>query len=259
MYCPQCKAEYRQGFTRCADCDVELVQELHTTPDGFGASGEAGDSTADSEDPICSFWQGDDPRIHAEICELLSEEGIPHKTIRREDHLFNLNSRSGFQIGIPFSQFEKAEVAIKDAYGTEQVQQDGARLLPYGKGYAPGVRGVLPWRAVLKGFGWEQDTPIEEPENVAESAAQELDIDHTSQYQRSDWDPTNWNPEDARVQVWSSEQSYVGHIIDLALRENRIHARLEKAECRNAIFVLPEDEIRAREIVREVVEGAPPE
>ena len=25
MYCPQCKAEYRQGFTRCSDCDVELV------------------------------------------------------------------------------------------------------------------------------------------------------------------------------------------------------------------------------------------
>jgi len=26
MFCPQCKAEYRQGFTRCADCDVELVE-----------------------------------------------------------------------------------------------------------------------------------------------------------------------------------------------------------------------------------------
>jgi len=25
MYCPQCKAEYRQGFTRCVDCDVDLV------------------------------------------------------------------------------------------------------------------------------------------------------------------------------------------------------------------------------------------
>jgi hypothetical protein len=25
MYCPQCKAEYREGFTRCSDCDVDLV------------------------------------------------------------------------------------------------------------------------------------------------------------------------------------------------------------------------------------------
>src|SRR6185295_19187951 len=28
MYCPQCRSEYRQGFTRCSDCDVELVWEL---------------------------------------------------------------------------------------------------------------------------------------------------------------------------------------------------------------------------------------
>ena len=28
MYCPSCKAEYRPGFTVCADCDVELVYEL---------------------------------------------------------------------------------------------------------------------------------------------------------------------------------------------------------------------------------------
>jgi hypothetical protein len=52
---------------------------------------------------------------------------------------------------------------------------------------------------------------------------------------------------------------YPGEIIELALRENQIHARFEKAAGKNAIFVLPEDEARAREIVREVVEGAPPE
>jgi hypothetical protein len=259
MYCPKCKAEYRPGFTRCADCELELVQELDATTNGFGVPGEGIGWAADSDDPICSFWQGDDPRIHAEVCEVLNEEGIPHKTIRREDHLFNLSSKSGFQVGIPFSQFEKAEAAIKDAYGTEQVQQDGARLLPYGKGYAPGVRGVLPWRAVLKGFGWEQDTSQEEPENVAGPTAEEVGVYHPSEYQRSSWDPANWNPEDARVQVWSSEQSYVGEIIDLALRENQIHARFEKAECRNAIFVLPADEIRAREIVREIAESAPPQ
>jgi hypothetical protein len=26
MFCPQCKAEYRRGFTRCSDCDVDLVE-----------------------------------------------------------------------------------------------------------------------------------------------------------------------------------------------------------------------------------------
>lgn len=25
MYCPHCKSEYRQGFSRCADCGVDLA------------------------------------------------------------------------------------------------------------------------------------------------------------------------------------------------------------------------------------------
>jgi hypothetical protein len=28
MFCPQCKAEYRRGFTHCSDCDVDLVGDL---------------------------------------------------------------------------------------------------------------------------------------------------------------------------------------------------------------------------------------
>lgn len=27
-YCPFCRAEYREGFTRCTDCQVTLVDEL---------------------------------------------------------------------------------------------------------------------------------------------------------------------------------------------------------------------------------------
>ncbi|MFW6198522.1 MAG: putative signal transducing protein [Acidobacteriota bacterium] len=27
MHCPRCHAEYRPGFTRCADCDVPLAQD----------------------------------------------------------------------------------------------------------------------------------------------------------------------------------------------------------------------------------------
>ena len=32
MFCPQCKAEYRSGFTRCSDCDVPLVTSLPAEP-----------------------------------------------------------------------------------------------------------------------------------------------------------------------------------------------------------------------------------
>jgi len=28
MYCPSCRAEFRPGFYRCEDCDVDLVETL---------------------------------------------------------------------------------------------------------------------------------------------------------------------------------------------------------------------------------------
>jgi hypothetical protein len=28
MFCPKCRAEYREGFRECSDCDVDLVEEL---------------------------------------------------------------------------------------------------------------------------------------------------------------------------------------------------------------------------------------
>lgn len=31
MFCPKCKCEYREGFTICADCHVELVKNLPET------------------------------------------------------------------------------------------------------------------------------------------------------------------------------------------------------------------------------------
>jgi hypothetical protein len=255
MYCPQCKAEYRPGFTRCADCDVDLVYELPTSASG---SGEAGGQVENPDDPFCSFWRGDDPRIHAELCELLNEEGIPHKTVRREDHLFNLNTKNAFEIGIPFSQFEKAEAAVKDAYGTEGEQVDVGRLLPYGMGYAAELGGAFPWQPSAKGYARAALARGEEPES-APAAAPEDDSHEEEEIIPTGWDPANWNPEEASVQVWSGEPAYPGEIIAMALRENQIRARFDKTRDRNAIFVLPEDETRAREIVREIVEGAPPE
>ena len=28
MICPECKAEYREGYTKCADCEIELVDTI---------------------------------------------------------------------------------------------------------------------------------------------------------------------------------------------------------------------------------------
>src|SRR5437016_438114 len=44
MFCPSCQGEYRAGFTRCADCDVTLVEAL---PDGATNAAAASDPGAD--------------------------------------------------------------------------------------------------------------------------------------------------------------------------------------------------------------------
>ena len=125
MFCPQCSAEYRPGFTHCTDCDVDLVDELPPArADSFESS--PGGSPGDEEDPFCAFWQGDDPRLHAELSTVLDEAGIPHKTVRREAHLFNLKNFPAFQMGVPFSLFEKAETAVQDAYATDASAADAA-------------------------------------------------------------------------------------------------------------------------------------
>lgn len=33
MFCPQCRTEYREGFTVCAECQVDLVAELPPEPE----------------------------------------------------------------------------------------------------------------------------------------------------------------------------------------------------------------------------------
>ena len=33
MFCPICKAEYKEGILKCSDCDVNLVSELKPEPE----------------------------------------------------------------------------------------------------------------------------------------------------------------------------------------------------------------------------------
>jgi hypothetical protein len=239
MFCPRCKAEYRKGFTRCADCDVDLVYELPQNAIELrqvGDEGEyrvAGGPGDPNEDPFCSFWKGNDARVHAEMCGVLDEAGIPHNTVYRRDHLFNFQNQAAYEVGVPFSMYERAGNVVKEAYGTDDLADVGAQEVQ-----------LLPDRPIRSSRKLPQYvTPIEAenipgPPTVGEE--------------------TYWYTEDATVKVWSTETGEPADFLVAALHENGIRCRMDKAGAKAELFVLPEDEARAREIVREVVEGTPP-
>lgn len=254
MFCPVCKAEYRPGFTRCADCDVDLVHELPAAAMVRHAAAAPGDP---EEDPFCSFWKGDDPRVHAELCEVLDGIGIPYKTIRREDHLFNINTSSALELGIPFSLFEKAEAAVKEAYGGDEAVEPASRLLPVDSEHMPGARfdpGAFgPWAAPAEessqGFTLpsiiEPSADAHEPENLrVRGADRNLEEDDAG---------------GATTEIWSGDEPELTDFIAASLETNEISFRRDSRVGKYVLYVHAEDEARAREIVREVVEGVPPE
>jgi len=231
MICPQCKAEYRPGFTRCADCDVDLVWEPHYAQAPESPPANLGDP---NEDPFCSFWKGEDSRLHAELCGVLDEAGIAHNTVFRRDHLFNLSNFPAYEIGVPFSLYEKAEAAVKEAYGTDDIEEIGSQEL----------QKLLEDRS---------DRVRKLPAMLMPPENEDIPGPPTA------GDETGWYEEDATAKVWETETGEPSDFLVAALHENGIRCRVDRDGGRAGLYVMPDDESRAHEIVKEVAQGQPPE
>lgn len=66
MFCPQCGAEYREGFTTCSECEVALAAE----PPVKEAEAEWRE--------LVTVWSAVDHARTLVATSLLEEEGIPH-------------------------------------------------------------------------------------------------------------------------------------------------------------------------------------
>ena len=72
MFCPNCEAEYRDGFTRCSDCDVALVEHL----------GEIHSNSPELSNTPELLWTGTDPRMIADIKDALEVWSGEDPTVR---------------------------------------------------------------------------------------------------------------------------------------------------------------------------------
>lgn len=209
MFCPQCKSEYRQGFTRCADCDVELAEKPAENEGGFAKSRPSGN--------LAPLWEGENLALHTTLLEYLDSAGIRYfdrpmgvfPGVRRGDHFpIQPMTRFGYQVAVLSSDLQVARGIVERLLGEDQ----GNLELP-------------------------------ESEMEAGGTAERI----------------SGKGEAATCQVWVGPAKGVGSFLDDALRENDIDIRTEHAGVETKIYVRPSDETRAREIVREIVEGAPPE
>ena len=151
MICPECKAEYRQGFTRCADCDVDLVatyadvarhpleKKASAVPDKYREQ----------------LWRGTDPHFYVELLWSLWNKsvacyGVPENPAipetMRGPHLGTWEP-SGFEVWVSEENLPLAKWILDSA--SEELKED----LPedrFGKGrhvfyeLSPGTTGVCP-------------------------------------------------------------------------------------------------------------------
>jgi hypothetical protein len=111
MYCPLCKAEYRQGFNRCSDCLTELV---HTSEEAEAVS-------------VKLLWKGASLSKFDEIVATLRDANIPNHSRSSANSesapvLFRASVRSaveltkqmGWQVFVLETDYSKALATIEN-------------------------------------------------------------------------------------------------------------------------------------------------
>jgi hypothetical protein len=219
MFCPRCKAEYRSGYRRCADCDVDLVDELPPT------QGEESAQTTHLNDPR-TIWIGDSATDCVSECQTLKEAGIPYEVSQLVK-----DRRQGMQV---IWSYELAVSQVDEPRAKELLQLPEA---------------VVEWSSETTDED-ENQALLEYPEHFDD----DFDLDEARR-RRQYLDA--FDPEDACDEIWRVPPGE-GSAIESSLKENYIRMRAEpQPDGSRKLFVLPEDAAIAREIVREIEGDSP--
>jgi len=208
MFCPQCHAEYRPGFTHCADCDVPLVPSLPKSEE-MTTDGSRGGS-------IRTIWEGEDLALHTTLLEQLEEAGIP---------FFDqpMGVFPGVRRGDPFP----VQPMTRFGYHVAVLSSD-----------LPAAQHIL--------------------ERLLEEEPQDTELPAGDEKQESTYARTAGEVGALTCEIWSGTDERLAEFLEAALKENGIAALVERHGDIASIYVSSEREGPAREIVREITEGAPP-
>jgi len=226
MFCPNCKAEFRQGFTRCSDCDADLVHELSANVGEDSTNQGTGFIDAHDSD-LRPIWKGNDQAVCVALCGELLKEDIPYKVAQNAaSRDASMRVKFEFEIGVQSSDHDRAK-----------------KLL--------GIDGDLLDERHNPDDDHQEEVADDEYSFPPDDLPPDAEI-------RNDAYLKPWYPEDATIEVWTQNGDDLSNGIQMALKENLIHSRLELRDGPRKVFVLPEDEARARKIVHEIMEGITP-
>ncbi len=241
MFCPSCRTEYRAGFTKCADCGVDLVPELPADEAGDGAD------VPRNAEGLELLWSGVSEALTDQIDDALEAAHISHKITDKEFGLLpNLAQSANFVWIESRDRASSRSILAKilaDSGTMEQEAEltasDEGRVNPFGLG-----------RTTYKRSTDADKVPADSVE-LAESDAPSEPI--------PDDIVGDFDPEDATAEVWSGDDGQTADYLKMSLSGVGVGCVLKEDRGKVRVSVLPEYEKRAREIVREVVEGTPPE
>ncbi len=254
MFCPKCKAEYRLGFTRCEDCDADLVESL----DAPGNRAPGSELSA----PVL-LWSGFHTGTLEEVRAALDDANIPYNDEPLEARLLYASMRHPLEVWVQKADFDAAKKLIANRLAGDEGADDAVAGLEIEPNDPPivgarrdGSAGSNSANARLASSA-NATEDLEDSDSDPEDEIPEQPYDPTEEVE----EPPPSNPEDEpSIEVWTGAESDIADYVAMCFREDGIRfARLPDSVGAIRILVFPDSEERARLIVREVVEGKLPE
>jgi hypothetical protein len=210
----------------CPSCKCQYLPGVRQCPDCDVALVDALEpaaATPPGDDSVVSIWSGNDPREFAAVKEALDKAQIPFMGPVSTGYFIFPSMRPKMEIGVSVTDRERAEKVLEDLEG----QDDPSELSPE----------ELEKLALPDSGGVDQD----------EIASASSDV------------PEDWDDQHHVNEVWKGDDEDFANTLTACFRENGIPSRKITDENHWRLVVPSGQEARAKEIVREVVEGAPPE
>jgi hypothetical protein len=232
MFCPVCKLEYRPGFTRCNDCDVALVASL----DDAGVHTNAPRGSVQEPDAPEILWTGTDSGISGAIAEALDAANISYHERTRDVGVLPGLAQPVFAIIIHARDHNAAQTVLEDVRRQLNGPRQDSDSTNDDSNSSP----------------LDTNKPAEGSHGI-EDADDEFAPEH-------DYVSEDFHADEATREVWSGADADVRDMLISCLRENGIGCAVDDSSGTHRLSVMPSSEMRAKEIIREVVEAsAPPE